>query len=179
MIRGEFTALLTAGGLTTLVLVVTAVAADRFVRAAKDAGGKPPPGGARGMVLVGGLWIALTVLIAGGLMFGRFWVLEIPAYLAFGWAAYLERVIPAARPDAAAVASGAMCFVASVVGLHVFLRRLAAAGAIPWSAKRTVQVLLLIAVIFASGVAVVGLVQQTSWLIRTPEPIAKDARQFS
>lgn len=179
MIRGEFTALLTAGGLTTLVLVVTAVAADRFARAIKDAGEKPPPGGARATALVGGMWLALTVLVSIGVMFGRFWVLEVPAYLAFGWAAYLERVIPAARPDAAALASGLVCFIASAVGMHVFLRWLAAAGAIPWSAKRTLQVLLLIAVLFASGIAVVGAVQQTGWLIRTPEPLAKDSRQFS
>lgn len=179
MIRGEFIALLTAGGLTTLLLAATAVAADRFARASKEAGGKIHPGGMRGMLVVAGLWLALTVFVFIGLMFGRFWVLEILAYLAFGWAAYLERVILAARPDAVAASSALVCLVASAAGIHAFLRWFASAWAISWSAKRTLQVLLLIVVVFASGTAVVGLVQQTTWLIRTPEPLAKDARKLS
>ena len=32
---------------------------------------------------------------------------------------------------------------------------------------------------FASGLAAVGLIQQTSWLIRTPEPLVKDNRRIS
>ena len=32
---------------------------------------------------------------------------------------------------------------------------------------------------FASGLAVTGLVQQTSWLIRTPEPLVRDANRIS
>lgn len=110
---------------------------------------------------------------------GWFWILEVPLALVTGWARYLWRVLNQMNPDAVAVASAAVCVVAVTAGAHLFLRRLVAGGNRPWPLKRTLQLLLLVGVLFASGLAVTGLVQQTGWLIRTPDPLVRDARSIS
>lgn len=110
---------------------------------------------------------------------GWFWILEVPFALLTGWARYLWRVLNQMNPDAVAVASAVVCVFAVAAGAHLFLRWLTATGARPWPLKRTLQLLLLVGVLFASGLAVTGLVQQTGWLIRTPDPLVKDARSIS
>lgn len=131
---------------------------------------------ALGLLLLAGGTFILTFL---GVARGQFWILEAPMKLAIGWAQYLDRIEKDVRPDFTHVASGVVCLVAFAVGAHLFLRWLARSVACEWPAKRTFQALVLVGLMFASGLAVVGLVQQTGWLIRTPEPLVKDNRSIS
>jgi hypothetical protein len=110
---------------------------------------------------------------------GMVWIFEVPMKLAVGWVAYLNRIERQIEPDLMHVTSAGVCLAATAVVAHLFLRWLAATASRPWPPKRTFQVLVLVVLMFASGLAVTGLVQQTSWLIRTPEPLVKDARSIS
>jgi hypothetical protein len=110
---------------------------------------------------------------------GMFWILEAPMKLLIGWVQYLDRVEKDIRPDATHVVSALVCLVGTVVVAHLFFRSLATAASRAWPIKRTFQVLVVVVLMFVSGLAVVGLVQQTSWLIRTPEPLVKDNRSIS
>ena len=130
---------------------------------------------------LGLLALFVVVAFAGfiGVTTGQFWLLETLLYLTVGSAMYLSRMSKVVQPDAAAVISAVVCTGAVTVGLHVFLRWLASASGRPWLWKRTLQILLLLVALFASGVAVTGLVQQSGWLIRTPEPLTRDTRRLS
>lgn len=126
------------------------------------------------LLLAGGVWIFAFL----GMATGQFWMLEVPVRLATGWVAYLDRAERNVAPDLMHVASAVTCLVGTAIVAHLFLRWLAASAGHKWPAKRTFQVLVLVALMFASGLAVVGLVQQTSWLIRTPEPLVHDPRRL-
>ena len=119
------------------------------------------------------------ILVAKMMLRGWFWILQVPYQLVVGWVPYLNRVTSEVQPDPATVVSAVGCLVAVTVGLHLFLRWLATSAGRGWPWKRSVQVLLLVVLLFVSGLAVVGLVQQTGWLIRTPEPLVKDNRSLS
>ncbi|VTR91187.1 Uncharacterized protein OS=Singulisphaera acidiphila (strain ATCC BAA-1392 / DSM 18658 / VKM B-2454 / MOB10) GN=Sinac_3491 PE=4 SV=1: SBP_bac_10 [Gemmata massiliana] len=131
--------------------------------------------------------IVWAALVAGGaLLFtacvfflacaGLFFLFEIPVTLAFGWVYYLQRIVPQLNPDAASVVSAVVCLVAVTVGAHVFFRWLyAATQSEPepqahWPAKRTIQFVTLVIVMFVAGIAATGLVHQAGWLIRSKEP---------
>jgi hypothetical protein len=129
-----------------------------------------------GLLLMAAATLPVLILTVGA---GRFWVFEVPIKLAVGWIAYLDRIDRQVEPDAMHVLSAVVCLAATTIVAHLFLRWLAASAGRSWPVKRTFQALVLVALMFASGLAVTGLVQQTSWLIRTPEPLVKDARSFS
>jgi hypothetical protein len=131
---------------------------------------------ALGLLLMAAGILPLLVLVVGA---GRFWVFEVPIKLAVGWIAYLDRIERRVEPNAMHVLSAVVCLAATAVVAHLMLRWLAASAGRSWSLKRTFQVLVLVALMFTSGLAVTGLVQQTTWLVRTPEPLVKDARSIS
>ncbi|MFO0825884.1 MAG: hypothetical protein U0792_22655 [Gemmataceae bacterium] len=85
----------------------------------------------------------------------------------FGWLFYLLRVGPQTNPDPWAVVSGILCFSSVTVGTHFFARWLWGHS---WPWKRTGQLIGLVVLMFLGGLASTGLIQQTLWLIRTPEP---------
>lgn len=177
--RGEWYAII---GMTLLLLGGIPLAmsiAFRISRRYKQNGGSAARANlleAFGLLLMAAGTMCLLVLVVGA---GRFWVFEVPIKLAVGWIAYLDRAERSVKPDLMHVASAVVCLAATVVGAHLVLRWLTASAGRPWPLKRTLQALLLVALMFASGLAVTGLVQQTSWLIRTPEPLVKDNRSIS
>ncbi len=122
------------------------------------------------LIVVAGV-LALTTYFV--LLRGRFWIAEIPFNLAVGWYSYLGRVLPQTDPDPWAVGTAAVCVVVFVLGTHVFFRWLFSAR---WRWKWTFSLAGLVVLMFAAGVAFTGMVQQTGWLIRSPEPLAKDNR---
>ena len=101
--------------------------------------------------------------------------------LAFGWIFYLGRVVPQVRVNGAGVATAGVCLAALAVGLQWFLRWFAGqmtksavateSTAPSWPVRRTAVVLGLIVLMFAAGIAVVGVGHQTAWLLNSPEPI--------
>jgi hypothetical protein len=179
MMKAEWTAVIAAVLMLLGLIGVALSVVDRAARRTQENGGKfvrASPLEALGLLLAALGLLALMIIV---MIRGWFWLFQVPFHLMVGWLLYLDRVLREVRPDAATVASAIVCLVAASVGVHVFLRWLAAAWAVSWSAKRTLRLLLLVGLLFASGVAVVGMVQQTGWLIRTPEPLLKDNRQIS
>ena len=114
------------------------------------------------------------------------WVYEAPFTLVFGWPKYLWRVIPKLHPDPWSVVSAAVCLGGVTFGAHAFLRWLYGAMRAapeeasnqqfrPWPWKRTLQLVGLVVLMFVSGIAVTGMVHQTGWLVRSPEPLIRSS----
>jgi hypothetical protein len=114
---------------------------------------------------------------------GLLWVYEAPFTLLFGWAIYLWRVIPKVHPDPWSIATAAVCLAGVAIGTHAFLRWLHCAMGSPteeatsdpqrrgWPLKRSLQLVGLLVLMFVSGIAAMGMVHQTAWLARSPEPL--------
>ena len=127
------------------------------------------------MILVGAAALPLAVVTS---CLG-IWIpgIEVAFLLFVGWVPYLVRVVPQVTIRWDLVGSTAAYAAALVVGAHFFLRWLhrewrrgdAPAPAWPW--WRTLGGLALVLLLFASGTAMVGIVHQTAWLARSPEPM--------
>jgi hypothetical protein len=101
---------------------------------------------------------------------------QLPANLLLGWSAFLVRVFPRMEVDWATVVVGVVAFLLFTAGLHWIgcawvgrgQSQLAASGwRLRWSVSVTAGVLLL----FAAGVAVVGVFHQVGWLATSKEPM--------
>jgi hypothetical protein len=160
--------------------VVFLSALDRAAKSAKANGGKPNLTRANLLEVIGLLMglLGVTALSILLMTLGWFWLLQVPIELLVGWARYLDRVLDQIEPDPWAVASAVVCMVLAAFGSHYFLRWLAASSGRVWPPKRTLQLLVLVAMLFVVGLAFTGLVQQTGWLIRTPDPLVKDNRSI-
>jgi hypothetical protein len=111
------------------------------------------------------------------------WIVETPfrfgVGLTIGWVPYLVRVIPQLRPDPWAVGTAIVCLLAVTAGMHAFLKWLyAATSAEPrrWPWNWTFKLVGLVVLIFVAGIAFTGMVHQTSWLVRSPEPLLRSSR---
>jgi prepilin-type N-terminal cleavage/methylation domain-containing protein len=101
-------------------------------------------------------------------------VLEVPITLVLGWTKYLWRVVPKLNPDPWTVGTAIVCLAGVIAGAHLFLRWLHRAtqpGAPRWPLRRTLRLVGLVVLMFVAGIAVVGVIHQTSWLARSPEPL--------
>jgi hypothetical protein len=124
-----------------------------------------------------GLLVALAIvpLLVWCLLPGD-WIVELPLAIAFGWVQFLGRVVPTLNPDPWTVGTGLACLVGVIVGAHLFLRWLHRATATQpdtprWPLRRTLRLVAMVVVMFVAGIAVVGVIHQTSWLARSPEPL--------
>lgn len=93
--------------------------------------------------------------------------------LPFGWIFYVRRVAPQVTIDGYGVATAAASLVLFTVGLHAFFRWLARAlrpeGA-AWPFRWTASVVGTLTLMFAAGIATVGVAHQVGWLVRAKEP---------
>ncbi|WP_422924828.1 DUF1559 domain-containing protein [Singulisphaera sp. PoT] len=96
--------------------------------------------------------------------------------LAFGWAPFLYRVIPQLTLNVGSVLAATAAVVAFALGLHGFLTwlvpRLAEAGSNSqwrWRKRWTAAVVGGVVILFASGVATVGVVHQLGWLLASKD----------
>jgi hypothetical protein len=126
-----------------------------------------------------GLWMvcgasACLLLLCGGL----FAAFDLVFQLSCGWVLYLRRVLPQITVDWSSTAIAAVCLAGLAAGLHLFLRWLY--GQIVkdretansrWQPRWTGMILALVVLLFTSGIAAVGIVHQTGWLISSPEPV--------
>jgi hypothetical protein len=127
-------------------------------------------------------FIALIAIVIG--LLENFWwgrpLLLIP-YLGFAWVIYLVRVLPQVTPNVPAILSGIVCLASLVVGLHYSLRWLStrirtartelATPARDWPWRWTLAGVGAVVLMFVAGTAAVGVTQQTTWLVRSPEPL--------
>lgn len=118
-----------------------------------------------------GIGIALVLLLA---LAGGMWLVEVPFYLAFGWIRYLTRVLPLVTFDWPTIGFACAAVAVFTVGLHAFLRWLAAAldshGASNWKPRWTISIVAISLLLFAAGTAFVGIVHQVTWLAQSPVP---------
>lgn len=126
-----------------------------------------------------GLLAICVLLRCGGLEV----LVEIPLTLAFGWPWYLRKVLPNVHPDPIAIATAVACLLGVIFGLHRFLGWLYAARGTPpevrrWPWKWTLQSVGLVVLMFVAGVAMTGIVHQTTWVVRSPEPLTKGSMRY-
>jgi hypothetical protein len=108
------------------------------------------------------------------------WRTEMAFTVVVGWIAYIGKVIPRLNPDPWVVCTAILCLVGVILGTHTFLKWLySATSAEPryWSRKWTLQFVGLVALMFVAGIAFTAVVHQTTWLIRSPEPLAQSSIQ--
>jgi prepilin-type N-terminal cleavage/methylation domain-containing protein len=129
----------------------------------------------RGFTLIEFLVVIAIILVLLFLLFpgGQGWLVELPLTLVLGWIPYLARVIPKLNPDPWTVGTAVGCLAGVTVGSHYFLRWLAG-RAVHWPWERTLRCVGLIVLMFVAGIAVVGMIHQTSWLVRSPEQLVED-----
>jgi hypothetical protein len=122
-----------------------------------------------------GILGSMGVFVLSVLLWGTRPALLIESLL-LGWYAFLNRVLPAIRPDSNVVLLGIGCLIALTIGLHLFLRSLRPT----WHRRSTVALVTLLGVLFASGVSAFGLLRQTEWLFASSESwFVNRGRDFS
>ncbi len=109
---------------------------------------------------------------------GCLWPVEGIFYIAAGWAFFLARVVPQVTVSPTGVLTGMLGLAGFATGLHLFLRWLCGAAAhnpdTPprrWRLRWTFQLTGLVVVMFAAGIATVGVLHQIGWLVTSPEPL--------
>jgi prepilin-type processing-associated H-X9-DG protein len=114
------------------------------------------------------LGVGVGLLVLSGFLFGA----EVPVTLLFGWISYLWRVVPRIRTDWPAVGVGAGAAVLFTLGVHWIGRswRKAEPDAPAWKFRWSLTGVAMVVLAFAAGIAVVGVVHQTGWLMTAEGP---------
>ncbi|MFO0936173.1 MAG: DUF1559 domain-containing protein [Gemmataceae bacterium] len=106
--------------------------------------------------------IALTVL-------GFFLGIEGVLAVCFGWIPFLIRVIPQWTTDGPTLVVGVVAFVLFAGLVH----RLGRASP-RWTVRMTVGIVAGLFILFAAGIAVVGMAHQIAWMASSPEPMKSE-----
>ncbi len=116
--------------------------------------------------------LALVLLFFASALTGGMWLFLLPFLLAFGWLAYLVRVIPEVSVNLGAVFFAALTLLVFGVAAHHCLRWLHRSwgantdkGGRVWLPRWTVSFTALLVLLFAANIAVVGVVHQTGWIV--------------
>jgi hypothetical protein len=104
---------------------------------------------------------------------------EVPRALLFGWLMFLARVLPRVAPDGSTVGFSLLALTLFTLGLHGLGRSLWARppvgeqGTRPpaWRWRWSLAIVLTIFVMFAAGLAFLGVAHQAGWLLTAPEPL--------
>jgi hypothetical protein len=95
-------------------------------------------------------------------------------FLAFGWIAFLWRVVPQMNPDWSGVALFGIALALFTGGLHALLRWLYAAAneSRPvWLWRWTAACVSIIVMLFVAGTSMVGVTHQVAWIATAEEPL--------
>jgi hypothetical protein len=117
------------------------------------------------------------IIMACGLEIGL--SISVLGHLFLGWAFFLYRVLPGISLSWVGVATTLLCLGLLSFGLHRFSngfyaqvqKRRQVETIQPWRWRWTVSLLAVIVLMFVAGIAAVGIVHQTVWLVTAPEPI--------
>jgi prepilin-type processing-associated H-X9-DG protein len=116
-------------------------------------------------------FLSLTAIIIGLSIATFFLGLEGAAYLVFGWVPFLSNTLPRIQVDWPSIVLGAGAFAGFVIGLHWVARALIGQKGVPWKLRSSLICSSLIVIVFAAGVAVIGVVHQIGWLVTAREPL--------
>jgi hypothetical protein len=128
------------------------------------------------------LAIAVT---AGFLLLGFVAGFELPWVLFAGWLFYLGRVLPRVSVEWPSVAVGVGAVMLFTAGVHrvgrTWARRPhpgAGTGSRPWRLRWSLAAVAVVFLLFAAGIALVGITHQVSWLLTSPEPLRSPALRY-
>ena len=99
---------------------------------------------------------------------------ELVIAVLFGWAAFLHRVGARLEISWPSIGVGVGAFVLFTLGVHMLCRRwrnATAATGRPWRLRWSLAVTTFVVLLFVAGIALLGIVHQTGWLLTSPEPI--------
>ena len=129
------------------------------------------------------VWRMLIVTIGLVILscMGLFAPIDFFVALTLGWVWYLARTIPEVQIARSGVATAAICLILLVVGLQYFLSWLYRefrkpgsdhpARALRWKWRWTLSLVGGVILLFAAGIATVGVTHQLGWLITSNEPL--------
>jgi len=111
---------------------------------------------------------------------GMVCVVELPFWIMFGWAAYLERVVPQIHVNLTQMGLGVACLGAGLALAHQTASwfwqqtKRDRTPATPGQKRWTIMGVGLIVLMFLCGIAAVGMVHQAAWLATSPQPLAEN-----
>lgn len=120
--------------------------------------------------------IKLALAALGVVLVGVAVVIEwrAPVALLFGWIPFLSRTLRRVTVDVDAIVYFAVLMVLFFVGLHLTARwfyvRVGSEKRL-WKIRWTAILVVGVMMLFTSGIAVTGLIHQTSWIASSPNPI--------
>lgn len=91
-------------------------------------------------------------------------------FLVFGWIPFMGRVGPAVSPDGPTVWVALSALLLFAAGVH-WIGRSRRGGAGRWTVRSTAAVVSGVIVLFAAGIAMVGIVHQVGWLAAREQPL--------
>lgn len=120
---------------------------------------------------------ALIVAAVALFLLGILVSVDVPTALVLGWLFFLVDVLPRITVHWPSVLVGVIALVLFTVGVHrlgrAWRRPSAAAetGSVPWNLRSSLAVVGSVVVLFASGVAIVGIAHQFIWLLASDRPL--------
>jgi prepilin-type processing-associated H-X9-DG protein len=128
----------------------------------------------------------LAIFLALFLVLALATPLDVPVALVFGWFWFLVRVLPKVAVDWASVAVGCAAITLFIVGVQ-WLGRAWQRGVIPgpsasghsWKLRWSLTIVVVICLLFVSGISVVGIVHQLAWLLTSERPLIGEGLKSS
>lgn len=123
--------------------------------------------------------VAILILCAGGA-----WPIQTGFAILFGWVRFLYRTLPRTTVDWPTVVMSLVAVAVLIGGVHAFARSVYAPreptefDASPprkWRPHWSLYGVIMLCVVFASGVSLVGVVHQIAWMATTPERLLRPA----
>lgn len=99
----------------------------------------------------------------------------------FGWIPYLGQVVPKVSADRGSVAVGVVAVLLFAMGIHALgktwqRQRSAKVGMATstWRIRSTLAIVSMVLVLFTAGISIIGMVHQTTWLVRSDRSLYGD-----
>jgi len=128
------------------------------------------------VMVIGG--VVLLLLLAGPVFI---WPFQLLFYIVAGWAVFLVHVVPQVTISSSSVLTGFLAAALFAVCLHLALGWLYRATGPQtsdgsprlWRWRWTAGLASFVLLIFASGIAALGVIHQVGWLVTTPAPLTQ------
>lgn len=132
-------------------------------------------------ILLGSVVLLLLLTLAGN--HARL-LMEILSTLPVGWLRFLARTLPRVTLNWNLIGMAAVCLALIIAGIHYFCRWLQASiqpeqpAAARWGVASSAGLAGCFLLLFFIGMAVIGIVHQTAWMVSSPQPLYTERVQF-